>query len=162
MDTNETIAVVFGFIFMVSIVPIIGGLMYARRERLLTHAERMKALELGAQVPDLATIAHTRADLAQSGGIEDGEKARLARKCYSTSLWVAFWGFAAAAGLGGADVNAGVAYAIASSTGAIGVTAIICGTILASRPAPSSHYPNGYAKATNNDADAFDVVSRRG
>ena len=58
---------------------------------------------------------------------------RSTRKCFSTALWVAFWGFAAAAGLGGADVNAGVAYAIASSAGAIGVTAIICGTVLAAR-----------------------------
>jgi hypothetical protein len=152
MGTNDTIAIVFAFVFMVSIVSIIGGLMYARRERILTHAERMKALEMGVPVPDLAAAAHIKAALGQSAGANDGDKRSPAVKCFSTAV----------SGLGGADVSAGVAYAIASATGAIGMTAVICGTILASRPAPTTHYSNGYAKPTNHDVDAFDVVSCRG
>jgi hypothetical protein len=161
MSTNDTIAIVFGFVFLVSIVPIIGGLMYARRERLLTHAERMRALELGARLPDDAATARVRASSGQSASADNGDKGSLAGKCYSTALWVAFWGFAAAAGLGGADVSAGVAYAIAASAGAIGVTSVICGTILASR-ATVANLANGYGKSTTDDVDAFDVVSCRG
>jgi hypothetical protein len=161
MSTNDTIAIVFGFVFLVSIVPIIGGLMYARRERLLTHAERMRALELGAQLPDEAAIARVRASSGQSASANDGDEGSLVRKCYSTAVWVAFWGFAAAAGLGGAAVSAGVAYAIAASAGAIGVTSVICGTILASRASVTS-LANGYGKSTTDDVDAFDVVSCRG
>ena len=122
----------------------------------------MKALELGAELPDHAAAARIRAALVQSPPDDDGGKEPLARKCFSTAVWVAFWGFAAAAGLGGADVNAGVASAIASSAGAIGVTAIICGTVLASRPAPAAHDANNHAKHATDDADAFDVVSCRG
>lgn len=134
MNTNDTIALGIGMVFLLSIIPIVGGFMYAHRGLLLTHAERMKALELGAELPDHAAAARIRACSASLlpttmvAGIRS-------RRVFSTAVWVAFWGFAAAAGLGGADVNAGVAYAIASSAGAIGVTAIICGTVLASRRA---------------------------
>jgi hypothetical protein len=162
MNTNDTIAFGIGVVFLLSIVPIVGGFMYARRGLLLTHAERMKALELGVDLPDHAATARIRAAQGQSPADDRGGNESLARKCFSTALWVAFWGFGAAAGLGGADVNAGVVYAIASSAGAIGVTAIVCGTVLASRPAPTSDYSNVHAKPTNADADAFDVVSCRG
>ena len=148
--------------FLLSVIPIVGGLIYAHRERLLTHAERMKALELGAELPDRAATARIKAAFGQSTGDDDGGNEPLARRCFSTAVWVAFWGFAAAAGLGGADVNAGVAYAIAASAGAIGVTAVICGTHLALRPAAGPHGSGIRAKPTNNDADAFDVVSCRG
>jgi hypothetical protein len=161
MDTNETIAIVFGFAFLITVIPIIGGLMYARRERLLTHAERMKALELGAPLPDDAATARVRASSGQSAAANDGDRGSLARKCYSTAVWVAFWGFAAAAGLGGAAVSAGVAYAIAASAAAIGVTSVICGTILASR-ASVANLADDYGKPATDDVDAFDVVSCRG
>jgi hypothetical protein len=162
MNTNDMIALGIGVVFLLSIIPIVGGFMYARRGLLLTHAERMKALELGADLPDHAAAARIRAALGQSTADDDGGKDSLTRKCFSTALWVAFWGFAAAAGLGGADVNAGVAYAIASSAGAIGVTAIICGTVLAARQAPVGHDANNHSKLATEDADAFDVVSCRG
>ena len=124
---------------------------------------RMKALELGAQLPDDAATARVRASSGQSASANDGDEGSLPRKCYSTAVWVAFWGFAAAAGLGGAAVSAGVAYAIAASAGAIGVTAVICGTVLASR-APVANLANKYGKPKTDDVDAeaFDVVSCRG
>ena len=163
MNSNDAIAVGIGFVFLLSVIPIVGGLMYARRERLLTHAERMKALEMGGALPDDAATARIKAALGQSPADDDRGKDSLARKCFSTALWVAFWGFAAAAGLGGAAVNTGVAYAIASSAGAIGMTAIICGTILASNQAPATNHSDFRAKPLNHhDADALDVVSCRG
>jgi hypothetical protein len=160
MSTNEAIALTIVCVFMVAVIPIVGGLMYARRERLLTHAERMRALELHTELPDHAALSRTKAATGQSVA-DEASQGSLARKCYSTAVWVAFWGFAAAAGLGGAEASAGVAYAIASAAGAIGVTAVICGTVLASR-VPSAEHLNGYAKRTVEDADAFDVVSCRG
>jgi hypothetical protein len=63
--------------------------------------------------------------------------------------------------LGGAAVSTGVAYAIAASAGAIGVTAVICGTVLASNTTAKDPL-NGYVKHRVGDADAIDVVSRRG
>jgi hypothetical protein len=162
MSDNEAIAFGIGVLFLLAIVPIVGGFMYARRNLLLTHAERMKALALGAELPDHAATARIRAAQGQSPAIDEGGKDSLARKCFSTALWVAFWGFGAAAGLGGADVNAGVAYAIASSAGAIGVTAMVCGTVLARRPAPLSLSADVDTKPINHDADALDVVSCRG
>jgi hypothetical protein len=162
MSDNEAIAFGIGMLFLLSIVPIIGGFMYARRNLLLTHAERMKALELGVELPDHAATARIKAAQAQSPPLDERGKDSLARKCFSTALWVAFWGFGAAAGLGGAEVSAGVAYAIASSAGAIGVTAVVCGTVLAWRPIAASHYADVNAKLVNHDADAYDVVSCRG
>src|SRR5262249_51735839 len=83
----------------------------------------------------------------------------LAYKCYSTALWVAFWGFIAAGQAGW--VHQAIAIAIAVAVAAIGVTAFICGTALAYRQPPNEPTAK---RATKNhfDADAFDVVSRRG
>jgi hypothetical protein len=160
MNTNDLIAVGIGLLFLVIVIPIVGGLLYARRERLLTHAERIKALELGRDLPDAAATARLKAAFGQATA-DDGGKESVARKCFSTALWVAFWGFAAAAGLGGAEVSSGVAFAIASSAGAIGVTAVICGTVLASRSAKVASDLSNHAKYATEDADAFDVASCR-
>ncbi len=162
MNSNDAIALGIGMLFLLTVIPIVGGFIYAHRERALTHAERMKALELGAELPDRAATARIKAALGQPTGEVDGGKDSPSRRCFSTAVWVAFWGFAAAAGLGGADVNTGVAYAIASSAGAIGVTAVICGTVLASRSAHAAYDAINHAKHANDDADAFDVVSCRG
>jgi hypothetical protein len=159
MNSNDVIVVIAADVFLLAVIPIVGGLMYARRERLLTHAERIKALELGVAFPDEAATDRRKAGMGQAQAEADGSRESLARKCFSTAVWVAFWGFAAAAGLGGAAVSAGVAYAIAASAGAIGVTAVICGTVLARSVAPAAR---DLAKHQSDDADAFDVVSCRG
>ncbi len=162
MDTNDVIALGISVVFLLSVIPIVGGLVHVRRDRLLAHAERMKALELGASLPDDVATARLKAGMGQAADAEDRTRGPLAGKCFSTAFWVAFWGFAAAAGLGGAADNTGVAYAIASSAGAIGVTAMICGTILALRPTPTPKNSGIYGKTTNYDADALDVASCRG
>ena len=48
---------VFVFVLLMTMVPIVGGLLHAHRERQLLHAERMKALELGIVLPENATSA---------------------------------------------------------------------------------------------------------
>jgi hypothetical protein len=160
MNESILVASVLLGVFVVALISILGGFIHARRERQLTHAERLKALEWGIVLPDGAARAQTVAVKSALPEFDASSRQALARKLYSTAIWVAFWGFSAAAGLGGANLNAGVAYAIAASTGAIGVAAVICGTVLAAR-VPVADHSESYAKSLT-DADAFDVVSCRG
>jgi hypothetical protein len=137
------------------------GLLHLHREhyRILAHIERIKALEMGIDLPEDATTSRLRAISGNASVPDENTRGALARKCFSTALWVAFWGFVAAGSHAAAGMNPGVAYVIASATGAIGVTAMICGTILAvgaSNPAPAQ------ISKPVTEADAFDVVSSRG
>lgn len=160
MDPNAVnllFAVVGGSTF-IGAVAIIGGFMHHRRERLLTHAERMKALEMGRELPEDAATSRIRAVFGHPKAESEQAAGSLPHKCYSTALWVAFWGFLGASQ--GGWVNHSIAIAIAASVAAIGVTAFICGTILAVR-APAAREVNHSTKQ-RYDADAFDVVSRRG
>ena len=135
-------------LFLVGLIAILGGFLHYRRERLLTHAERMKALDLGRDVPDDAATARIKAvygSIYGSSGKPEGESGGtkpLAVQCYSTTGWACGGGFVFAF-LSGS--NPGVAYAIAGATGAIGVTGLICGTVLASR-APESATPSVASK----------------
>ena len=161
MDATTTTLVysLFGGTFLIALVAIIGGFLHHRRERLLSHQERMKALDLGREMPDHVSTARIKAALGTlSSGHDEDESGSLARKCFSTALWVAFWGFLAASQ--GGWVNHAVAGAVAASVGAIGVTAIICGTILAFRP-PAAATLRPVSKPAV-EADALDVVSCRG
>src|SRR5436190_1496624 len=89
VDTNEIAVMVLGGVFVVALVSILGGFWHVRRERLLTHAERMKALELGREVPDSAAVARIKAAFgASSQADEDGGAWSPARKCFGVALWV--------------------------------------------------------------------------
>lgn len=159
MNMANLLYAVVGGVVLVSLVAIIGGFLQCRRERLLDHRERMKALELGRDVPDNAATARIKAafGLPQGDDKEDGERSP-ARKCFSTTLWIAFWGFLAVGQAGAA--SQGVAIAIAGSVGAVGVAGMICGTILAYRP-PAAPTFDPISKPAI-ETDAFDVVSCRG
>jgi hypothetical protein len=118
----------------------------------------MKALELGRELPDDSAAGRLKAIFAAGSNGTEGENRSLARKCFSTALWVAFWGFIFASQGGWA--HTGISVAIAASAGAIGVTAVICGTILAARERSSS--ATVAVAKPYIESDAFDVVSRRG
>lgn len=148
-------------VVVISLVAILGGFLQVRRERLLAHEERMRALELGRAMPDDAATARIKAAFGIPASGEELDSPALARKCYSTSLWVAFWGFMAAASHGGVGISTGVALAIAASTGAIGVTGMICGTILAMRSPATARRMTASIKPQSEE-DAYDVVSCRG
>ena len=90
---------------MISLVAMVGGFLHLRRERLLTHAERIKALELGRTLPVGVAAARIKAALGSSSDAEANEENSLPRKCYSTALWVAFWGFIAASNHTGAGLS---------------------------------------------------------
>jgi len=158
MDSSDLmVGGMVGGAFVVCLVTIVGGLLQSRRTRFLTHQERMKALELGREIPDDAVPA--------SGGENKSES--LSRKCFSTAFWVGFGGFVAAASQGFTPAASlgiaghGIAIAIAASTGAIGVTALICGTILAART-PSAPARRVASNKPGIESDALDVVSSRG
>ena len=51
MDSAVGLALFLGSLVLISLVAIIGGFLHSRRERLLTHTERMRALEMGLPVP---------------------------------------------------------------------------------------------------------------
>lgn len=163
METNVHLIVgmVLSCVVLIRLVAIVGGFLHFRRERLFTHTERIKALELGRSLPDDVASARIKAALGSSSNTEVNEENALSRKCYSTALWVAFWGFIAASNHTGSGLSTGVALAIAASTGVIGVTAVLCGAYLATRlPQPSPTHFNNYKTAS--EANAFDVVSSRG
>jgi hypothetical protein len=147
-----------GLGFILVLAAIVGGLLFLhfRRERLLFHEERMKALELGRELPDTAAIARLKAVCTDPGGV--GKSESLPRTCYSTALWVAFWGFVFASQAG--HGSEAIAVVIAVSAGSIGVTAVICGTILATRT--RSARTSRVASKPFIESDALDVVSSRG
>jgi hypothetical protein len=147
-----------GGVTLVALTAIIGGFLHVRRERYLTHTERMKALELGREMPDNAagTRARTSAVAKDAGG-EDS----LTRKCFSTIIWVVLFGFGASV----QTANSAVSVAIASAAGAVCVTALICGTILAIHERTVARRSGRYARFDHkftSDPDAYDVVSQRG
>jgi hypothetical protein len=143
------------------LVALVGGFLHYRRERLLSHEERMKALELGREMPDDVATARIKTAFGTrlSGGDDENPSESLPRKVFSTTLWIAFWGFASAAQ--GGTVNMAVAIGIAASTAAIGVTGLICGTILAMRNSATSSNQSLISKP-HVENDAYDFVSRRG
>ncbi len=114
---------------LVGLVAVIGGLLHARRGRLFAHEERMKALDLGRELPEDA--ARVR--------VEAGEGKSMAARCFETTGWVAGCGFLFAMGSGSSSVadkdhsTQAVAVAIAVSAGVVGVAGLICGTVLAAR-----------------------------
>jgi hypothetical protein len=71
------------------------------------------------------------------------EEKSYAGKCFSATGLACFWGFLFAAGAAakeGGDAP-GAAYAIAAASGAIGVTGLICGTVLASKVSARAEAP---------------------
>jgi hypothetical protein len=164
MDPTLGLVVFLGSVFWLGLVAIIGGFLHGRRERMLTHTERMKALEMGLPLPDAPDVARLKA-IHGTGGSSDEEvgatpQLSLARTCYKTALWVAFWGFLFSAQGSVMNFANGVALAVGISTGAVCVTCVICGTILAAR-APAPYSMPHHAKH-QTDPDVFDVVGRRG
>jgi hypothetical protein len=127
---------VVGGVVLIGLIAIVGGFLHSRRQQQLAHVERMKALELGREVPDEVGVARAKAVA------EAAEEKSYAGKCFSTTGHACFWGFLFAVGAAakeGGDAP-GAAYAIAAAAGAVGVTGLICGTVLASR-APASAEP---------------------
>ncbi len=131
----------------------------ARREKLRFQAARLRALELGQPFPE-ETPKPTPAEVIAAATVPEDSLAGMAKTCYSSIVWVAFWGFLFASQSGSVKgALAGVSIAIAVSTGAICVACAICGTILASR---SPKATASLGEKLVGDPDVFDVAGMRG
>jgi hypothetical protein len=162
MDAEDIgLALFLGSLMFIGFVAMIGGFLHARKERLLTHAERMKAIELGQPLPEDPGTSRARVIAKTAVSAEAPEvspQMAMARKCIGSIIWVVFWGVLFGAPAGAASKEVGIAIGVA--VGAIGVTLAICGTILASKaPTPPTYLPT---YKTQTDPDAYDVAGRRG
>jgi hypothetical protein len=148
-------------VVVIALVAIIGGFLHSRRERLMTHAERMKALELGRDLPEDACTSRLKSARGGATNQNESEESLLARKCFSTALWIALIGFPSTIQVG----SQGVAIVVAIAAGAACMTATICGTVLASRELSNARERRDEAGPNLKpmaDPDAYDVVARRG
>jgi hypothetical protein len=137
-----TIVSFIGGLILLGVIWSIGGFLHYRRERMLLHAERMKALELGREPPDDPETAKLKAAYQSKAELRDeaakktatpGGPRSLAVQCYTTTGWVAGLGLLFAAGVVAGPTPPAVSIAVAAAAGAVGVTGMICGTILAAK-----------------------------
>lgn len=127
------------------LVPVILAIRYARYERQLEHAERIKALELGRTLPkDEAWWTLPRIGVAIGAGVP-------------AAVFFCAW----QAGESQDDPRAAwIAAAV------VGLAAVVCGSGLTAwhfcRRRDSSGAFGGHRAKAPFDADAYDVVSSRG
>lgn len=159
MNAGPTLIVAVIAIGSILAIGLIALLIY-RHERHLRHVERIKALELGRRLP---------------GDLPDPDR-ELAHKSFSAGLWGAFWGFAFAANSTVAGSNPAISMAVAVAAAVIGVSGIVCGTILSFRVRsgadhPATHHAHAHAPSAPwtttpgkpiADPDAYDVAAARG
>ena len=134
-----------GIALPVVLVPVILAIRYARYERQLEHAERIKALELGRTLPkDEPWWTLPRISVAIGLGVP---------AAVSFCAWQA----------GESQADPRVTW-IASSV--VGLAAVLCGSGLSvwhfSRVDPSATFADDAHAKSRFDADAYDVVSSRG
>src|SRR4051812_41864052 len=142
---DPTLIPIAGIALPVVLVPIILGIRYARHEREMVHAERMKALELGRTLPgDESWWTLPRISVAIGVGVP-------------AAVFACAWR---------ASQTLGDSHDPWIAAGAVGLAAVVCGASLAAwhfaRSERSSQaVASPYDKAPF-DADAYDVVGRRG
>jgi hypothetical protein len=126
----------------VVLVPVILGMKQARLDRELEHAERIKALEVGRSLP------------------QDEPWWTPARVSVAIGVWVPVGVFFCA---WMASLNIGYEGGVWFAATAVGTAAVACGSALAYKQLtlPSPAEPQRADKPPV-DADAFDVVGRRG
>jgi hypothetical protein len=126
---------------LVILVPVIVGVRAEHRKREMEHAERMRAIELGRPFPgESGWWSPARVAVGIGVGVPLG-----------------IFGIAFVASL----LTGEAAPFIWPSAGAIGLAAVICGTVLASRvPAPRPQAPDPRAKPYV-DPDAYDAAEHQ-
>jgi hypothetical protein len=142
---GEVIAIV-ALSIPIIIAPFAIGFRFARQSRELEHRERMKALELGRTLSkDEPWCTPARISLTIGAGVPIG---------VFTCAWLA-------------TASSGFQQDIWLSSMSVGVTSVICGSVLAAKHfthranAEALAYRASFEKPTI-DEDAYDVVGRRG
>ncbi|HWE36648.1 MAG TPA: hypothetical protein VG406_08780 [Isosphaeraceae bacterium] len=141
--------VVLGSLVLVGLLAIVGGFLHSRRSRELEHAEKMKAIELGRPWP-----------LDKSEPEPEPEAADSPEQLPLTLL--------KSVPLGSLGIAVGASFLLRPepmiwvAAGAVGVTSLICGTVLSLRQGPARGPEMSPASKPVSDPDALDVVGRRG
>jgi hypothetical protein len=128
-------ALVLAGISLLVVVPTVLGLRHARRQRELEHAERMRALELGHPLPGSEPSAQ-----------------------HSPALMIGLWVPISALGIAfvAQQHEAWIAAAL------VGVAGVVCGTVLAMRPATqNSLASSGHGKPRIDPSAYEDLAERR-
>lgn len=128
------------------VIPVVLGLKFARFQRELEHAERMKALEMGCTLPRDETYWHpARIAVTIGAGVPIG--------VFTCALI--------------STESSGFRQDVWMSSMVVGLTSVICGTVLAARH--FNHRAENERIATLRtvskpvfEEDAFDVVGSRG
>jgi hypothetical protein len=139
---NPILIPIIAMLIPMIVVPVALGLKYARHVRELEHAERIRALELGRTLPqDEPWWSPPRLCAAIGAGVPVG-------------VFFCAW---MASTLDHHREEVWVAAAL------VGMTSVICGTALTAKHFAYRAQTEGrYVAKPTIDADAFDVVSRRG
>jgi hypothetical protein len=149
MHGSEAILIpIIALLIPIILVPVVLGIRYERQKRELEHAERMRALELGRMLPgDETWFTPAKISLAIGAGVP---------------VAVFMLALTAAKAVGFREE-------IFVFAGLVGMTGVICGTILAhkafelrspSDPGLTAGHAS-YAKPMVDD-DAYDVTASRG
>jgi hypothetical protein len=137
---------ILALLIPIVVAPTAMWVKYAQRQRELEHAERIRALELGRTLPqDEPWWSPAKLSAAIGVGVP------------SVAMFCAYW----------ATESVGFRDGIWVSSMLVGMSGVICGTVLASqhlkhRAEAQRAADRAYAAKPPVDADAFDVVASRG
>jgi hypothetical protein len=144
---SEVLIPITGMLIPIIIVPVALGMKQARLARELEHTERMRALELGRTLPqDELWWSPARICVAIGAGVPIGVFFLAWMASQSVGHYELIWPMAAG----------------------VGITAVICGSLLAARHftlRARAESGTTYAPLDGKppvDADAYDVVGSRG
>ncbi len=148
MSINPLVIPIVAILVPIVIVPAALVMKYLKQVRELEHLERMRALELGRRLSDAEDWSPTNIGLAIGGGVP---------------LGVFFCAWMATQSTKSEEILFIVWFAAMM----VGSIAVVSGAkiVRANSNANVTGYPteeNHFVKAEFADADAFDVVSRRG
>jgi hypothetical protein len=133
---------IIGMMIPIVIVPTALGFKHARFLREVKHEERMRAMELGLTLPEDEAFSPAKLAAGIGIGVPIG------------SFFLAWL----------ADLTSNGGEAVWMAVSSIGLSGVICGTILAARHFATRNKPATYSNAIKPeyDPDAYDVVGRRG
>ncbi|RUL82339.1 hypothetical protein [Tautonia sociabilis] len=141
VPTSLLILAAIAAVTVISLVPIVLGIRAQRHKQEMEHAERIRAIECGRPIP------------GEAGWWTPGRTAGT----IGVGVPAAVFGIAFVA----SSADSSAAPFIWPSAGAVGVAAVICGTVLAARtPAPRPTPPDPRAKP-DVDPDAYDAAEHQ-
>ena len=147
MNVSPILIPILGVMIPIVVVPTALIMKHLRFVRHLEHAERMRALEVGRTLPqDEAWWSPPKIIVAIGAGVPVASLVVAFLACESMGFRDEIWGMSTA----------------------VALTAVVSGSVLAGKHfnhrarQEAGVYANAYAPKPTFDADAYDVVGRRG